>query len=73
MLDKLTYAGNRANLDAVEEDPEQAARFAFIHGDIADPEVVGASSPRWTRWSTSPPRPTSTARSWIPRRSCAPA
>jgi dTDP-D-glucose 4,6-dehydratase len=41
VLDKLTYAGNRANLATVEDDPEQAARFAFVHGDIADPEVVG--------------------------------
>jgi dTDP-glucose 4,6-dehydratase len=41
VLDKLTYAGNRANLAPVEADPEQAARFAFVHGDIADPEVVG--------------------------------
>ena len=41
VLDKLTYAGNRANLAAVEADPEQAARFEFVTGDIADPEVVG--------------------------------
>ena len=41
VLDKLTYAGNRANLAAVEGDPEQAGRFAFEHGDIADPELVG--------------------------------
>ena len=41
VLDKLTYAGNRANLAQVEEDDEQAARFAFVQGDIADPEVVG--------------------------------
>jgi dTDP-glucose 4,6-dehydratase len=41
VLDKLTYAGNRANLAAVEGDSEQAARFAFVHGDIADPAVVG--------------------------------
>jgi dTDP-glucose 4,6-dehydratase len=40
VLDKLTYAGNRANLAAVEGDPEQAARFAFVHGDIADATVV---------------------------------
>ena len=40
VLDKLTYAGNRANLVAVESDPEQAARFAFVHGDIADPVAV---------------------------------
>ena len=41
VLDKLTYAGNRANLAAVEGDPEQAARCRFVQGDIADPEVVG--------------------------------
>jgi dTDP-glucose 4,6-dehydratase len=40
VLDKLTYAGNRANLAAVEADPEQAARFTFVQGDIADREVV---------------------------------
>jgi dTDP-glucose 4,6-dehydratase len=40
VLDKLTYAGNRANLAAIEADPEQAARFTFVHGDIADPDVV---------------------------------
>jgi dTDP-glucose 4,6-dehydratase len=40
VLDKLTYAGNRANLAAVEGDPEQAARLSFVHGDIADPTVV---------------------------------
>ena len=41
VLDKLTYAGNRANLAAVEADPEQAARFAFVRGDIADAALVG--------------------------------
>ena len=41
VLDKLTYAGNRANLAPVEADAEQAARFVFVRGDIADPEVVG--------------------------------
>jgi dTDP-glucose 4,6-dehydratase len=35
-LDKLTYAGNRANLADVEDDP----RYAFVHGDIADPKLV---------------------------------
>jgi dTDP-glucose 4,6-dehydratase len=40
VLDKLTYAGDRANLAAVEEDPEQAERFRFVHGDIADANVV---------------------------------
>lgn len=40
VLDKLTYAGNRANLEAVEADPEQAARFDFVQGDIADVAAV---------------------------------
>ena len=41
VLDKLTYAGNEANLAQVRDDPELAARFRFVQGDIADPEVVG--------------------------------
>jgi dTDP-glucose 4,6-dehydratase len=41
VLDKLTYAGSRANLATVDEDEEQAARFAFVVGDIADPDAVG--------------------------------
>ncbi len=41
VLDKLTYAGNRANLAAVEVDPAQAARLRFVQGDIADPGVAG--------------------------------
>jgi len=41
VLDKLTYAGNRANLAAVEADPEQAARLRFVQGDIAEPGIVG--------------------------------
>ena len=36
VLDKLTYAGNEANLAPVRDDPEMAARFAFVRGDIAD-------------------------------------
>ena len=40
VLDKLTYAGNRANLAPIEADPEQAARLRFVHGDIADPAAV---------------------------------
>jgi dTDP-glucose 4,6-dehydratase len=40
VLDKLTYAGNEANLRSVSDDPEQAARFRFVRGDIADPAVV---------------------------------
>ncbi|MCS6845674.1 MAG: dTDP-glucose 4,6-dehydratase [Caldilineales bacterium] len=36
VLDKLTYAGNLANLRDVADDP----RFTFVQGDIADAEVV---------------------------------
>jgi dTDP-glucose 4,6-dehydratase len=36
VLDKLTYAGNPANLDPVRNDP----RFEFVKGDIADDSVV---------------------------------
>lgn len=35
VLDRLTYSGNRANLNGVEH--------AFVHGDIADPAVVAAA------------------------------
>lgn len=35
-LDKLTYAGNLENLNAVEED----GRYTFIRGDICDKELV---------------------------------
>lgn len=35
-LDKLTYAGNLANLRTVETDK----RYRFVHGDICDPGVV---------------------------------
>ncbi|HEV8281410.1 MAG TPA: dTDP-glucose 4,6-dehydratase [Candidatus Limnocylindrales bacterium] len=41
VLDKLTYAGNEANLAPVHDDPDTAARFRFVRGDIADPDVVG--------------------------------
>src|SRR3954470_2587954 len=40
VLDKLTYAGNEANLQSVRDDPEQASRLTFVRGDIADPAVV---------------------------------
>jgi dTDP-glucose 4,6-dehydratase len=36
-LDKLTYAGNLANLDALKGDP----RHIFVQGDIGDRELVG--------------------------------
>ena len=41
VLDKLTYAGNEANLLPVRDDPEQEPRLRFVRGDIADPAVVG--------------------------------
>ncbi len=49
VLDKLTYAGNEANLAPVRADAEQAARLTFVRGDIADaaavmPLVAGADA-----------------------------
>jgi dTDP-glucose 4,6-dehydratase len=35
-LDKLTYAGNPANLESVAKDPA----YTFVHGDICDGELV---------------------------------
>jgi dTDP-glucose 4,6-dehydratase len=37
VLDKLTYAGNLANLEALRGDPA----FRFLKGDICDPKIVG--------------------------------
>lgn len=37
VLDKLTYAGNPANLDEVRDHPG----FSFVQGDICDGELVG--------------------------------
>ncbi|GAA1987871.1 dTDP-glucose 4,6-dehydratase [Amycolatopsis minnesotensis] len=37
VLDKLTYAGNEANLAPVADDP----RLKFVRGDICDGELVG--------------------------------
>jgi len=36
VLDKLTYSGNRANLDPVAGDP----RLTFVHGDICDAALL---------------------------------
>lgn len=36
VLDKLTYAGNPENLHSLETSP----RYRFVHGDIADPDVI---------------------------------
>ena len=41
VLDKLTYAGNLANLASASEDP----RYSFIHGDICDGAVLDAVVP----------------------------
>ncbi|MDR4493631.1 MAG: dTDP-glucose 4,6-dehydratase [Nitrospirales bacterium] len=47
IIDKLTYAGHRENLDGLWEHP----RLEFIHGDIADAETMGrvmdTYQPRW--------------------------
>ncbi|MES2210141.1 MAG: dTDP-glucose 4,6-dehydratase [Chloroflexota bacterium] len=40
VLDKLTYAGNEANLASVVADTDLAGRFTFVRGDIADAAVV---------------------------------
>jgi len=37
-LDKLTYAGNLENLEAVAHDP----RYRFVHGDVCDEPLVDA-------------------------------
>ena len=36
ILDALTYAGHRVNLDEIEADP----RYVFVHGDICDHDLV---------------------------------
>ncbi len=41
VLDKLTYAGNLANLEPVADDP----RYRFVRGDIADAELVEELAP----------------------------
>ncbi len=40
VLDKLTYAGSRANLAEVENDPRIAPRLTFVRGDICDADAV---------------------------------
>jgi dTDP-glucose 4,6-dehydratase len=42
VLDKLTYAGNMANLASLDGDP----RLEFVRGDIADPDAVDAVAGR---------------------------
>jgi dTDP-glucose 4,6-dehydratase len=41
VLDKLTYAGNRENLEPVADSP----RLTFVEGDIADPACVAEVMP----------------------------
>ena len=41
VFDALTYAGNRASLADLEDNP----RFSFIHGDICDRKAVEAALP----------------------------
>jgi len=41
VLDKLTYAGNRANLDPVAADK----RLTFVHGDICDRQLLAEIVP----------------------------
>ena len=65
VLDKLTYAGNPANLEGTGAE--------LVVGDIADADAVARGrAPVATRSSTSPPRPTSTARSSARRSSSTP-
>jgi len=57
-LDKLTYAGNPANLADLERDP----RYAFVQGDVCDATIVREPAAASTPSSTSPPSRTSIAR-----------
>jgi dTDP-glucose 4,6-dehydratase len=45
VYDKLTYAGNRANLAPVQDSP----RYTFVQGDICDPAQLAAVLPATTR------------------------
>jgi dTDP-glucose 4,6-dehydratase len=40
VLDKLTYAGTRANLSPAADDPVLAPRLRFVQGDICDAALV---------------------------------
>ena len=45
VLDKLTYAGNRANLAELEVDPGLANRLRFVRGDICAADLVRRLAP----------------------------
>jgi|GEM_PF-2630896 len=66
-LDKLTYAGNPANLAGVDQRPN----YRFIHGDICDTEVVADAMKDIEVVVTSPRKPTWIDRSRSPMRSFA--
>src|SRR6266571_1471431 len=69
VLDKLTYAGNPANLEDLKDHP----RYRFVRGDIASrKDVDAAMGAGSTTCSISPRRRTSTARSVTRRGSSAP-
>jgi dTDP-glucose 4,6-dehydratase len=40
VVDKLTYAGNPANLDGISEASETRDRYRFVQGDIADQPLM---------------------------------
>jgi len=46
VLDLLTYAGNRANLEEVERDELLRDRFEFVRGDICDADLVRSLTTR---------------------------
>lgn len=60
-LDKLTYAGNLANLKDIEDKPN----YTFVKADIADFDTMRRIVRDYniTASYTSPPRATSTAQS----------
>ena len=60
VLDKLTYAGNRANIEEFIDD----SRVVFVEGDICDAALVESISRATTSTAlrTSLPRATSIAR-----------
>ena len=49
--DKLTYAGNLANLESVADNPN----YSFVKGDICDAPAVEAAMPAAMQSFTSPP------------------
>ena len=50
-LDSLTYAGNAENLAAITAGPAPDPRYTFVHGDIADTELVAGILSRYRPWA----------------------